>query len=226
MRYYFINLDTATSRREKIIKEFEEHHVAYRRVNAINSEHNNKCSREAACHRSHMKAIQDFVENSDDDYGIICEDDLVFDYKEYWKYAPDELLDHAPNDVGAVQLCVIYTPISKPDNPWHKQEEFFPWGTINSVGSCLAYIIKRDCAKQLLTYFETGNRKFPPADSINGIYGNINRYTDYIAYTYKYPLFTYRDDNDTQLDNCLNNQIASKKRVTDFLKKSKSKNWM
>jgi hypothetical protein len=36
-------------------------------------------------------------------------------------------------------------------------------------------------------------------------------------------MFTYRDDNNSQLDNCLNNQEASKRQVTGFLVKEQRK---
>ena len=39
-----------------------------------------KNAKETACHRSHLKAISEFINNSTDDYAIICEDDLVFEY--------------------------------------------------------------------------------------------------------------------------------------------------
>ena len=72
----------------------------------------------------------------------------------------------------------------------------------------------------MLKHFETiTNKILPTADGKLGIYGNANINTSYTAYTYKYPMFTYRDNNDSQLDNCLNNQKASKRQVTGFLVK-------
>lgn len=112
---------------------------------------------------------------------------------------------------------MIYAAISR-SGTWEKQSTFFKWGTIPHVGSCLAYIITRKCAIELITYFETiTNTILPPTDSPRGIYGNVNDHTQYTAYTYKYPMFTYRDNNDTQLGNCLNNQEASKRQVKNFI---------
>ena len=227
MEYYYINLETATERREQLKDEFTNNNVnEFIRVDAIPySNYTNmggslKNAKETACHRSHLKAISEFINNSTDDYAIICEDDLVFEYSKYWRFTPDELIKKTPSDMGIIQLAIIYTPIHKQDNPWHKQPDFFKWGTIPNVGSCLAYIITRTCGVELLQYFQTlTNKILPPADSIFGIYGNVNINTNYISYTYKYPMFTYRDNNNTQLDNCLNNQKASKRIVTEFLVK-------
>jgi hypothetical protein len=188
MKYYYINLETATERREQLKNEFTNNNVnEFIRVDAIPySNYTNmggclKNAKETACHRSHLKAISEFINNSTDDYAIICEDDLVFEYTKYWRCTPDELIKKAPSDMGIIQLAIIYTPIYKPDNTWHEQPDFFKWGTIPSVGS------------------------------------------GYTSYTYKYPMFTYRDDNNSQLDNCLNNQEASKRQVTGFLVKEQRK---
>lgn len=226
MKYFYINLECANERRVQLESEFFKNACKFHRVEAITytqclPEKRNpntlKNAKETACHRSHMKAIKEFID-SNDEYGIICEDDLVHDYKTYWKHTPEELIQHAPTDTGVIQLCVIYSAING-NRIWRDQPTFFKWGTIPNVGSCLAYIISRECAIQLCEYFETINSfLLPPSDSRRGIYGNVNDYTDYTAYTYKFPMFTYRDNNDTQLDNCLNNQQASKRQITHFLK--------
>ena len=227
MKYYYINLETATERREQLEDEFKNNNIdEFIRVEAIHYSNYTgagsslKNAKETACHRSHMKAIYKFITNSTDDYAMICEDDLVFEYSKYWRGTPDDLIKKAPSDMGIIQLAIIYAPIYKQDNPWHEQPDFFKWGTIPSVGSCLAYIISRQCGIEMLKHFETiTNKILPTADGKLGIYGNANINTSYTAYTYKYPMFTYRDNNDSQLDNCLNNQKASKRQVTGFLVK-------
>ena len=227
MKYFYINLDNANERRSHIETEFMRHSCKFYRVEAIhftefmpkNETLNSlKNAKETACHKSHMKAIKEFID-SNDEYGVICEDDLTYDYKPYWKCDPEELIKQMPTDTGVIQLCVIYSAINR-DRIWHEQPTFFKWGTIPHVGSCLAYIITRKCAIELYNYFESlpkQNSILPPADSTRGIYGNVNTHTNYVTYTYKYPMFTYRDNNDTQLGNCLNNQESSKRQVHYFL---------
>jgi len=231
MKYYYINLDSAIERRVQIEKQFTDNNVEFQRVEAILYDENNKntkLAREIACHKSHIKAIYEFVNNSNDEYAVICEDDLTFEYKKYWRYNNlEEVINMSPNDMGIIQLCIIYARINKPEVSWKLQPDFIKWGTIHGVGSCLSYIITRKCAIELLKYYCNGGSNIndiiisTTSDCSNGgVYINVNKFTDFTSYTYKYPMFTYRDNNDTQLGNCLNNQESSKRQVRYFLEHS------
>lgn len=99
MKYYYINLETATERREQLVNEFTNNNIGeFIRVDALPySNYTNvggrlKNAKETACHRSHLKAISEFINNSTDDYAIICEDDLVFEYSKFWRCTPDDLI--------------------------------------------------------------------------------------------------------------------------------------
>tara|TARA_Y100000389_G_scaffold84558_1_gene81217 strand:- start:7315 stop:8004 length:690 start_codon:yes stop_codon:yes gene_type:complete len=224
MKYFFINLEDAVERKEKCENEFHNNNVEGVRVRAVECKPSDfpssiKNAKENACFRSHIKAMRQFVNTTDDEYAMICEDDITFDFKKYWRCEPDELLKIAPNDTGIIQLCVIYTRIDL--NPeWGEQEDFFRWGEIPSVGSCLAYIITRRCAVQLLDYYDSleNLKRIGSTDSKVGIYSNATRFTDTVAYTYKYPMFVYPMENDTQIGNCKNNQQASRRHVEHYLK--------
>ena len=88
MKYYYINLENDANRREQIESQFKENNVLFHRVDAFlynNNEHRTeKIAKENACCRSHIKAIFEFIMNSNDDYALICEDDLSFELKKYW----------------------------------------------------------------------------------------------------------------------------------------------
>ena len=227
MKYYYINLENATNRREQIESQFKENNVLFHRVDAFlynNNEHRTeKIAKENACCRSHIKAIFEFIMNSNDDYALICEDDLSFELKKYWKLSPEEVVKNAPLDYGIIQLAIIFSRINNPDTNWNKQNNYFKWGTIPHVGSTLAYIINRKCANELLNYYLKNSNNlnnqqiFPTPDSASGIYGVTNKHTNFTAYTYKYPMFIYPDNNTSTLGNCLNNQVASKKQVIKYL---------
>ena len=227
MKYYYINLENATDRRKQIELQFKENDVSFHRVEAFLYNNNDpkmiKGDKENACCRSHIKAIFEFVMNSNDDYALICEDDLTFEFKKYWKLTPDEVAKNAPSDYGIIQLAVIFARINKCKETWDNQNTYFKWGTVRDVGSCLAYIINRKCANELISFYlkhcnNIYNRQiFTTADGTNGIYGFVNKFTNFTTYTYKYPMFIYPDNNNTQLDNCLNNQIASKKQIIYYL---------
>ena len=159
--------------------------------------------------------------DTSEDYAVICEDDITFDFKKYWRQPVEDMLKIAPKDTGIIQLAVIYTRIDI--NPeWDTQKDFFVWGTIPSVGSCLAYMITRNCAIELLKYYLNLNKRqfkqIGPSDGKYGLYHNVTTHTQYKTYTYKYPMFVYHKENDTQIGNEQNNQIASRRHVEHYLK--------
>mgnify|MGYP001427890508 CR=1 FL=1 len=225
MKYFVINLEKAIERRQKYEKEFIDNDSEFHRVDAFlynpKDYHNLKNCKEHACHKSHIKAIFEFVMNCRDDYAIICEDDITFDFKKYWRFDINDIMKIAPKDTGIIQLAVIYTKIDlNPD--WEAKNDFFVWGSIPSVGSCMAYLITRKCAVELLKYYlNLDSKKFKqigPSDGRFGLYYNVTNFTHFKTYTYKYPMFVYQKENDTQLDNEQNNQIASRRHVEHYLK--------
>lgn len=55
----------------------------------------------------------------------------------------------------------------------------------------------------------------------NGVYSMVDKHTEYISYTYKYPMFIYPDINDSQLDNSLDLHKACKRQLLQYLEKNK-----
>ena len=89
MRYFWINLENAEARRNNILKEFANNNITeHYRVNAYPSINDTKRSKESACCRSHLQAMVHFLLNTNDEYALICEDDLTFEFKKYWKHMP------------------------------------------------------------------------------------------------------------------------------------------
>ncbi len=48
-----------------------------------------------------------FLLNTNDEYGLICEDDLTFELKKYWKSNVEDVVKNAPSDWGIIQLATI-----------------------------------------------------------------------------------------------------------------------
>jgi len=62
------------------------------------------------------------------------------------------------------------------------------------------------------------NLQYPNADCFHGgIYAKVNLFTNKKTYTYKYPMFTYPDNNDSLLDNCIDLHVASKRQILQYL---------
>jgi hypothetical protein len=64
---------------------------------------------ELGCCMSHLKAIKEFYENSDDDYCIIAEDDVSLDLVRYWPFTWTEFFSLLPYDWDCIQMTTICT---------------------------------------------------------------------------------------------------------------------
>ena len=220
MKYFWINLDGAETRRTNLLKEFADNNITeHYRVNAYLSTIKNKRQYENACCRSHIQAMTHFLLNTNDEYGLICEDDLTFELKQYWKESVEDVIKNAPSDWGIIQLSTIIQNI---EPKFGDRELYFKW-TDQKSSSCLAWVIHRKCAIKLLNNYLTAKNiyQFATPDCwVSGIYHRVDKYTEYNSYTYKYPMFVYPDINDSQLDNSLDLHKACKRQLIEYLKKN------
>jgi len=174
---------------------------------------------------SHLESIKKWYENTDEEYGFFCEDDLSFDTVNYWNFSWEDFLSNLPEDWDCVQLQIIKSTsktnfsnpstICYPENKLRKRE-IVNWG-------CCAYIIKRDRARRIIDSYYNGDEiilEYNGFDYSKRIetYGINNRWAYYpsvenIVYTnfknktvYSFPLFvedisqktTFRESNDDQ----------------------------
>ena len=56
---------------------------------------------------SHLKAIREWYESTDEEYTIICEDDFSFDSVKYWNFTWQDFFNSLPQDWNLIQLCLI-----------------------------------------------------------------------------------------------------------------------
>jgi GR25 family glycosyltransferase involved in LPS biosynthesis len=164
---------------------------------------------------SHFKAIKTFAEdtNNCDEYAIITEDDVAFDFCTYWNFTLDELIKNAPNDWQIIQL-VYGKSLSKAS----KFKTLFTF--IKGYGySATAYLIKKSKAIEYTEKFfkddifqNTNPKQRYIADYI--IYDNA------ITYTHVPSLLTYRNNNDSYIHpEHLPNHVKLKKENDDLWKK-------
>ncbi len=221
MKYFWINLDSAENRRNNMLKEFADNGVTdHYRVKAYPSPEKNKRYYENACCRSHLQAVTHFLLDTNDEYALICEDDLTFELKKYWRNSVEDVVKNAPNDWGIIQLATIIQSI---EPKFGSRELYFKWNDQKS-SSCLAWIIHRRCAVKLLNTYLTNNNiyQFATPDCwTSGIYARVDKHTEYVTYTYKYPMFVYPTINDSQLDNCLDLHVSTKRQLIQYLEKHK-----
>lgn len=191
----WINLDTETDRQEHMNGLFDFYEIPNTRISAIDARGDNDVSDllvgkfpdnisqgELGCTMSHLKAIKYFYQQTDLDYIIICEDDIIFDTVPYWPFTWGGFMSSAPYDWDVLQCAITSTK--------NLRVNLHP-RLINDF--CAAfYVITRPHAAKLIKNhvrgekFKLDQRIKPRAASEEIIYNS--------GKTYSIPLFTYRYD--------------------------------
>ena len=139
-------------------------------------------SGEVGCTTSHLKAIRHFVEETDEPYAIMMEDDCSLDLVRFWNFTWKDFYGRIPYDWDVVQISIICTG----DIHIKIHKRF-----VNEF-STACYLITRHHAEKLLRLHTRGNkykldngvRPRPVADDL--IYNSGN--------TYSIPLLLYRTE--------------------------------
>ena len=192
---YWINLESDTHRREYMEKQFFywgiENHTRISgydgRVddvceNLVGTAPSNMTTNEIGCCLSHLKAIKYFYEETDDDYCLIFEDDIVLDIAKFWNFTWREFVTKLPYDWDCVQLTTICTGNIHVVLHHHFINDF----------SAAAYLITRHHASKIMKNhirgdkFRLNNDIKPRATSEDTVFGS--------GKTYSIPLFLYRLD--------------------------------
>ena len=173
----------------------------------FNNRNNKQTDIQYACLLSHLNTINMF-NNSKYNRALIMEDDMTLEYKPYWKKTINEQINEASPDLEILQLCAIINDEKKLANEYNKND-----GTIYSAG---AYVINKYGSNKINSW--KINNKY----SLNDNYAHVA--DDYIfgtvtTYIYKYPMFTYKNSNDSNIDiNTLDFQTKSKKIIDKIVK--------
>lgn len=191
---YVINLPRRTDRLEHIKKIFKDYDITnYTIIDAFDAKDEldhlidykpviRKSVRkvEVATTMSHIKAIKYWIDNSDTDYAIFCEDDLSFDTVQYWGWNWQEFIDSINIDFDVIQLSI--TQFSNPKFILHKKR--------NNEYSANVYILKRNHAIEIIKRMFKENKYYISGDRANSVADHdvIFGYTDKC---YSCGLFTY-----------------------------------
>lgn len=192
---YWLNLDVDTHRREYMENQFDYWEIeSHTRVSGFDGRIDDVCQHlsgrapdhmsegEIGCCMTHIKAIKEFYENTDEPYAIIFEDDVDLELVKFWNFTWKDFISKLPHDWDSVQLTNICTgDIHVALHPYF----------INDF-SAAAYLITRHHAAKIVKNHIRGN-KFkldngvkPRATSEDVIFGS--------GKTYSMPLFLYRLD--------------------------------
>jgi GR25 family glycosyltransferase involved in LPS biosynthesis len=192
-KFYYINLDRSPERKERMENIFKQYKLDFQRIQAVDGKELSSWDQrlnpyEQGCTLSHLKAIEAFYE-SGEEYGIICEDDMTFEFFPLWKKPIKSIIQDAPSDWEIILLGYIIWP----QNYKYLQTLYNPFIPI-VYNSTLSYVINRQGAEKILKNhtYKTPNLHLytkirPVADVI--LYDIVK------TYVYKYSLFTYPDNN-------------------------------
>ena len=198
---YWINLDGKEDRRIRTEQMLSYWEVANTRISAYDGRDDdlsdivygkypdNMTSGEIGCVTSHLKAIQYWMENSDDEYAIMMEDDCDMDSVKHWPFTWKEWFRWAPAAWDILQIAV-----NNPAIPVMQIHHRF----VNDF-STAAYVINRTYAKKLLgLYVKKGKYKLdcrikPRSVADDLIYNS--------GLTFSMPIFMYRCDMGSDIHN-------------------------
>jgi FkbM family methyltransferase len=152
----YVSLEESIDRQITLVNQFYEHGIT--NINSVISkrfvESNDVVTGRSVhtlndgtkgCVVSHLKAIKNWYENTDEDYGFFCEDDLSLETIQYWNFTWQEFVEKIPEDAECVQLLTIrgdFETFELRERQWND------W-------AATAYIITRDYAEILIdTYIQ------------------------------------------------------------------------
>ena len=227
---YWINLDRSPDRRETMEKMFEDevfNGISNERISAVDGNNedivyslfttNNYSAgtKEYACTISHLNTIKKF-NGSNNSVALILEDDATLELKKYWTKSIHEIIENAPSDWEIIMLNYIILPGNEhPFLTWKDDADYtdmLPSGT-------LSYIINKKGANKII---DIKNNKYVLNDDIHQV-ADAYIYNSAKTYCYKYPMFIYKEDNDSEINNGHNNinEYARKVIINNYEKKNK-----
>jgi GR25 family glycosyltransferase involved in LPS biosynthesis len=221
---YWINLDRSLDRRAQMSRLFQDpafQNMKIERVSAVDGKkpesvyprlkfmYKQKNDYEYACMLSHLDTIRKFSQTNFP-VALIMEDDLTMELRPYWRKSVQEIIDGAPKDWEIIQLC--YNTQAN-----IKKFSLYERNIRNKTVCAAAYLINNPAAKRLMgdIYKE---RKYHLEHYIIH-HADCYIFNKLVTYTYKYPLFIYKTNNNSLLHpEDLNSHERSKRQVLELFK--------
>lgn len=158
---------------------------------AINNIYPQYSNKEYAILLSHLSVIEKYAmtNGNDNKYNIalICEDDLSLDFIKYWKKDFKTIIEEAPIDWEIIMLGYFSINIDK-------QNIYNKW---NNEWSAISYLINNKNIKNKINNLKKDNLWICDENDLmvsdNYIFSKFN------TYVYKYPYFTFPNNNDSTL---------------------------
>ena len=201
---YWINLDRSTDRRNNMENIFQDpvfQNIQIQRISAVDGRNPNlvypklnfmykqKNDYEYACMLSHLETIRRFS-RTNHDVALIMEDDITLEFKPYWRKSVREIIENTPSDWEIIQLC--YNTNNNPN-----LFKLYERNTRNKTVCAGAYLINNKTAKKLINDIYKDGKYNLEHYLIH--HADCYIFSKTITYTYKYPYFIYKSNNDSLL---------------------------
>jgi hypothetical protein len=92
------------------------------------------------CVISHLKMLKSWYENTTEDFGFFCEDDISLEIVQYWNFSWEDFIENLPEDAECIQLCCVRT---MNEQFTLRERSMYDW-------SVTAYIMTRNYVKKVL----------------------------------------------------------------------------
>ena len=125
--------------------------LRYKEYTIVKQEPTNKS--EIGCLCSHIKALEYFVNTDLGDYCLIAEDDLSFDYVQYWKRNFWDYIGEIPKDFEIIQLVQTYSTGHVRHSIMFPNQSVVmlrPQRYQRNIWGAVCYLIKKSAAQKLL----------------------------------------------------------------------------
>jgi len=177
MKYFWINIDKSTDRKEFMENQFKKYNIENYRVSAITPDdfedvlvhkppffcgnpeclaiNAKNCKYEFACTCSHIKACVEALKH-DDDYFMIIEDDIIIPFELDF----DKIINELPFDADIFQMLVLYSPSINAlyDKLYKNNIKYIKYQPI--LPSTGMYLISRRGAQRLINLYMNQDDKY------------------------------------------------------------------
>jgi len=203
---YWINLDESNNRKKNMIELLKNFKINNIRISAIDGSiiHNikkkyfyniddcdypNYSNKEYAILLSHLNSIEKYINNDENNlkYGValIVEDDLSLDFINYWNKDLKTVINEANSDWDIIMLGYFSTNLNYSDY-------YSKW---NNEWSAISYLVNYKNIKVKISDFKKDDKWICKESDLmvsdNYIFSKFN------TYVYKYPYFTFPNNNDS-----------------------------
>jgi hypothetical protein len=159
-KVYYISLEESADRRQRLEDQFAEYGIKPTGIiskrwkesddELVGSQVHTLNNGTKGSLVSHIKMIRKWYEETNDEWGFFCEDDLSLETVKYWNFTWDDLVKKIPENAQCVQMLMVT------DNFGDFGFQVRRWDNWGAT----AYLLKRKHAERLVKSYCVSDKKF------------------------------------------------------------------